>query len=98
MCPGPLIPSTGSLVEGLRVTIDVNPIKFVSKEPSEIGTEVRSRLNEITVHYEDIADIIVKNLEGNTIYKQKRVGAGLPIGVKLEKTGWQLDQPKANSQ
>jgi len=92
MCPGPLIPSPGSPIVNPRISIEDNPLTFEAKDLSGLGNEFKSRLNEITFPYEDLADFMVSNLGGNTTYKHKRVGIALPVGMQLEKTGWQLGQ------
>jgi hypothetical protein len=87
MCPGPMIDSpTGTLTENMRISTDKMPYVFpewLTKLPKFVlSLTMKNHLPEIIVSYEDIANIILTNLEAKGIYSQKRVGVALPKGMK----------------
>jgi len=98
-CPGPMIdtPTPGKLIENVKVSVDYMPFKLTPEEeqiPAEQGIKILSaHMAEITIPYEDVANVTVSNLSANGLYRHKRVGYALPDGMKLEKTGWNIEAP-----
>jgi uncharacterized protein len=86
MCPGPMIEAPhGELTNNLRISIDEMPYeypKWFTKLPRiALSLTMKRHLPEIIVSYEDIANIIMKNLGTRGPYSQKRVGVALPKGM-----------------
>jgi hypothetical protein len=81
----------------LRVTLEVSPVDFGfwSRGPAIIQTLVmRARLAEMIVRYDDVADIIMTNLDHGGRFSRHRIGVALPKGERGRKVAW---QPKASS-
>jgi putative NADH-flavin reductase len=87
ICPGPMIPSpTGKLIENIVVAVEELPLDIdATKSPAEIGLEIKNRIKETVIPYEDIAHLVVSNLQGGTRFKHQRIGAVLPKGVSMDK-------------
>ena len=87
MCPGPMIDSPhGELTNNIRISVDEMPYeypKWLTKFPKiALSMTMKTHLPEIIVSYEDVANIIMTNLDARGIYSQKRVGVALPKGMK----------------
>jgi putative NADH-flavin reductase len=92
ICPGPMVPSpTGKLIEDIIVGVEEIPLDIDgTKSPEEIGQEIKTRMKEMVIPYEDLAHLVVSNLQGGTRYKHHRIGAILPKGSQLEKPEFTL--------
>jgi putative NADH-flavin reductase len=87
MCPGPMVESPhGKLTNNLRISVDEMPYeypKWLAKLPRiALSLTMKQHLRETIVSYDDIANIIMTNLEASGIYSQKRVGVALPKGMQ----------------
>lgn len=79
MCPGTMVDGAEYERPGLlHVSSDILPIPFPEStknlSQAELSGLVFSRFHELDVAYEDIADIILRNLELSGPFKGKRVG------------------------
>jgi putative NADH-flavin reductase len=90
LCPGPMTEAPdGQPHRGLRVSIDIWPVTrpaFTRVLPP-IATTIafRNAMPEMTITYEDAAQVILDNLTPNGPYARKRVGIALPLGLKGRK-------------
>ncbi len=83
MCPGPMtFEPERYFGERLRVTTEVMPYSVGSWTkwlPKLFHSFIMFRhLNEATVAYEDVAELVMANLEPNGPYSRRRVGVGAP--------------------
>jgi putative NADH-flavin reductase len=90
LCPGPMTEATdGKPHEGLRVTADVWPVPrpAATRFLPLIATTIafRNAMPQMTITYEDAAQVILSNLDANGPYSRRRVGVALPPGVKRHK-------------
>ena len=87
MCPGPMISAHGgSLRRDLRVSVDVVPFdlpRWAGRLP-KIGLSLmmKKRLGELTVSYEDVAELMMANLADDGPFNRRRVGIALPYGER----------------
>ncbi|MFN8412430.1 MAG: NAD(P)H-binding protein [Anaerolineales bacterium] len=93
MCPGPLVDSpNGKLTDHLRISVDEMPFQYpewlVRLPKIALTLEIIKHVSETIVSYEDIANIMLTNLESNGRYSHKRVGIALPQGMKGTKKNW----------
>lgn len=85
LCPGPMIEaSDGEPTKGLRLSVDEWPMQppgYTRFLPNAaLALAFKQALPELTISYEDAADVILNNLERNGRFSRKRVGAALPLG------------------
>lgn len=87
MCPGPMTAAPGGAVrKDLRVSVDVVPFDvpcWAGRLP-RIGLSLlmQRRLAEVTVSYEDVAELMMINLANNGPFSRRRVGLALPLGER----------------
>lgn len=91
LCPGPLLDAPdGKPHQGLRIAGDVWPTKGPGKgrflATPRILSAFGKAVPEMTIFYEDAAQVILDNLARNGPFARKRVGVALPPGVTLHKT------------
>ncbi|CEJ12006.1 hypothetical protein BN1110_02301 [bacterium YEK0313] len=101
MCPGPMVPARDDrLHAGLRISTDTLPYplgpwtRFAPR--LALALSMRAHLGEITVPYEDVADIVMRHLAPSGPFSRKRVGVALPLGMHLDKAGWRPGQRGAD--
>ncbi|TMJ01577.1 MAG: NAD-dependent epimerase/dehydratase family protein [Alphaproteobacteria bacterium] len=95
LCPGPMIDAPNGLpTKGLRVSADhwpVPPPPAVNLLPkAALAFAFKQRVPELTISYEDAADVILNNLDRNGPFSRRRVGVALPAGqrnVKVDVPG-----------
>ncbi|QCI67438.1 NAD(P)-dependent oxidoreductase [Phreatobacter stygius] len=93
MCPGPMVPASDDMPQaGLRISTEVLPYplgawtRFAPRIALSLSMKVH--LPEITVTYEDVADIVMAHLAPGGPFARKRVGVALPEGQRLQKQDW----------
>ncbi|RDU38694.1 NADH-flavin reductase [Neobacillus piezotolerans] len=79
MCPGTMMDATEeSKPEHLYITADILPLPFSEAvrefSEAELAGHVFSRIQELDVAYEDVANCMLNNLEVEGPFKGKRVG------------------------
>lgn len=59
---------------------------------------MKIKLPELIVSYEDVAELIMRNLQSGGDYGRRRVGVALPEGERAGKPGWALGErgPRAS--
>jgi uncharacterized protein len=87
LCPGPMIDApTGQATGDLRISVDqwpVQPPAFSHLLPrAALALAFRQKVPELTICYEDAADVILSNLDRNGRFFRRRVGVALPAGVR----------------
>jgi uncharacterized protein len=95
LCPGPMIDAPNARpTKGLRVSVDqwpVPPPSAVNLLPkAALAFAFKQRVPELTISYEDAADVILNNLDRNGPFSRRRVGVALPAGqrnVKVDVPG-----------
>jgi putative NADH-flavin reductase len=97
MCPGPLIDAIDSKPRrDLRISTEQTPFEVPSYRRHlpriALSLTMKAHLPEMVVSYEDIADIIIRNLSPNGPYSLKRVGVALPLGMRAVKPDWRPGQ------
>lgn len=97
MCPGPMIPSaTEEPREDLRVSRDELPYEvgpWARWAPGiALSLMMKIKLPELIVSYEDVAELIMRNLQSGGDYGRRRVGVALPEGERAGKPGWALGE------
>jgi putative NADH-flavin reductase len=90
LCPGPMIGAPdGKPTEGLRLSEDQWPVErptFTYFLPRlALSVAFRQKISEMTISYEDAAEVILDHLAPNDHFSRKRVGVALPIGLKRHK-------------
>ena len=90
LCPGPMIGAPdGKPTEGLRLSEDQWPVErptFTYFLPHlALSIAFRQKISEMTISYEDAAEVILDHLAPNGRFGRKRVGVALPIGLKRHK-------------
>jgi putative NADH-flavin reductase len=87
LCPGPMIASeNGKPTRDLRVSVDEWP----TERPSytyvlprlALAFAFKQKVPELTVSYEDAAEVILDNLSKNGRFSRRRVGVALPPGLR----------------
>lgn len=83
ICPGPMTFAPERVFgDRLRVVTEVMPYKISAWTrwlPKVVHPFIVLRhLDEVTVSYEDVAELVMSNLAPNGPYSQKRVGVGAP--------------------
>jgi len=91
LCPGPMIDApNGQPTKGLRISADHWPVPAppaVNLLPkAALAFAFKQRIPELTISYEDAADVILNNLDRNGPFSRKRVGVALPVGQRNVKT------------
>ena len=93
MCPGPMVPARDGATPGpLRLSPDALPYplgpwtRFAPR--LALALSMRVHLGEITVPYDDVADIVMTHLAPAGRFSRRRVGVALPAGARLHKDGW----------
>jgi putative NADH-flavin reductase len=91
LCPGPMIDApNGQPTKGLRVSADHWPVPAppaVNLLPkAALAFAFKQRIPELTISYEDAADVILNNLDRNGPFSRRRVGVALPPGQRNVKT------------
>lgn len=102
MCPGPMIPSaTQTPRTDLRVSCDELPYnvdRWARWAPGvALSVMMKTKLPELIVSYEDIAEIIMTHMQPASIFSRRRVGVALPDGRHGSKPGWVLGQRGPNN-
>ncbi len=97
MCPGPMVPAPdGCPRDDLRISTETLPYplgKWARFAPRiALSLSMKAHLPEITVAYEDVAEIVMSHLAIGGGFARKRVGVALPVGQRLEKAGWRPGQ------
>lgn len=97
MCPGPMVPAPDGRPRGdLRISTEVLPYplghwaRFAPR--IALSLSMKAHLAEITVTYEDVAEIVMTHLATAGRFARKRVGVALPVGQRLEKPNWRPGQ------
>ena len=90
LCPGPMTEAPdGKPHQGLRVSADIWPFPrpAITKLLPAIATAIAfaRKMPEMTITYEDAADVMLTNLAPNGPYSRRRVGIALPCGMKGHK-------------
>jgi uncharacterized protein len=87
LCPGPMIAApNGEPTKGLRLSIDQWPVQrpdctyFLPKVA--LAFAFKQTMPELTISYEDAADVILSNLDRNGRFSRRRVGVALPVGLR----------------
>ena len=91
LCPGPMIEAAnGDPTKGLRLSVDqwpVQPPGYMRLLPKPaLAFAFKQAVPELTISYEDAADVILSNLDRNGRFPRKRVGVALPAGLRNFKT------------
>ena len=87
LCPGPMIEApNGEPTKGLRLSVDQWPVQrpgyTLSLAQRRLGIRLQAESPELTITYEDAADVILSNLDPNGRFSRKRVGVALPVGLR----------------
>jgi putative NADH-flavin reductase len=87
LCPGPMIASAnGKPTRGLRLSVDEWPVArpaytyFLPR--LALAFAFKQMVPELTISYEDAAEVILDNLSKNGRFSRRRVGVALPAGVR----------------
>jgi putative NADH-flavin reductase len=95
LCPGPMIEApNGEPTKGLRLSVDEWPVArpaYTQFLPNvALAIAFKQIVPELTISYEDAADVILSNLDRNGRFSRRRVGVALPAGqrnVKVDAPG-----------
>jgi hypothetical protein len=87
LCPGPMIDApNGEPTKGLRLSVDQWPVDRPSYTDflprAALALAFKQRVPELTISYEDAADVILSNLDRNGRFSRRRVGVALPVGMR----------------
>jgi putative NADH-flavin reductase len=87
LCPGPMIASeNGRSTRGLRLSVDEWPIArpaYTHVLPRlALAFAFKQKVPELTISYEDAAEVILDNLSKNGRFSRRRVGVALPPGLR----------------
>lgn len=96
LCPGPMVEAPdGEPTNVLRLSADRWPVErpgYTYLMPkAALAIAFKQRVPELTISYEDAADVILSNLDRNGRFSHRRVGVALPVGLRNFKS----DVPKA---
>jgi putative NADH-flavin reductase len=84
LCPGPMI--AGEPTMGLRLSVDEWPVArpaYTYVLPKlALAFAFRQKLPELTISYEDAAEVILDNLSKDGRFSRRRVGVALPLGLR----------------
>jgi putative NADH-flavin reductase len=87
LCPGPMIDApNGEPTKELRFSVDQWPVQRPSYTyllpKAALAFAFRQKVPELTISYEDAADVILSNLDRNGRFSRRRVGVALPVGLR----------------
>ena len=87
LCPGPMIASkNGKPTENLRLSVDEWPVArpaYTYVLPKlALAFAFKQKVPELTISYEDVAEVILNNLSKNGRFSCHRVGVALPLGLR----------------
>jgi putative NADH-flavin reductase len=87
LCPGPMIASqNGKPTENLRLSVDewpvVRPAYTYVLPRLALAFAFKQKVPELTISYEDVAEVILNNLSKNGRFSCRRVGVALPSGLR----------------
>jgi uncharacterized protein len=90
LCPGPMIEApNGEPTKGLRLSVDEWPVTrpaYTRLLPNvALAIAFKQVIPELTITYEDAAEVILSNLDRNGPFSRKRVGVALPPGARNNK-------------
>jgi uncharacterized protein len=87
LCPGPMIESeNGKPTRDLRLSVDEWPVPrpaytyFLPK--LALALAFKQKVPELTISYEDAAEVILDNLSQKGRFSRRRVGVALPPGLR----------------
>jgi hypothetical protein len=76
----------GEPTKGLRLSVDQWPVQrpvYTYLLPkAALAFAFKQRVPELTISYEDAADVILSNLDRNGHFSRKRIGVALPVGLQ----------------
>ncbi len=87
LCPGPMIEApNGEPTKGLRLSVDQWPVQrpsYTHLLPKvALAFAFKQKVPELTISYEDAAEVILSNLDRNGSFSRSRVGVALPVGLR----------------
>jgi len=87
LCPGPMIASeNGEPTRDLRLSVDEWPMArpaYTYVLPRlALAFALKQKMPELTISYEDAAEVILDNLSKNGRFFRRRVGVALPPGLR----------------
>jgi len=87
LCPGPMIESeNGKATRDLRLSADEWPVArpaYTYVLPRlALAFAFKQKVPELTISYEDAAEVILDNLPKNGHFSRRRVGVALPPGLR----------------
>jgi len=87
LCPGPMIASeNGKPTRDLRLSVDEWPMArpaYTYVLPRlALAFAFKQKVPELTISYEDAAEVILDNLSKNGRFFRRRVGVALPPGLR----------------
>ena len=87
LCPGPMIASeNGKPTRNLRLSVDEWPVArpaYTYVLPRlALAFAFKQRVPELTISYEDAAEVILDHLSKNGRFSRRRVGVALPSGLR----------------
>jgi len=87
LCPGPMIASeNGKPTRDLRLSVDEWPVSrpaYTYVLPRlALAFAFKQKVPELTISYEDAAEVILDNLSKNGRFSRRRVGVALPPGLR----------------
>jgi putative NADH-flavin reductase len=84
LCPGPMI--AGEPTTGLRLSVDEWPVArpaYAYVLPKlALAFAFKQKLPELTISYDDAAEVILDNLSKDGRFSRRRVGVALPPGLR----------------
>lgn len=91
LCPGPMIASAnGKPTAGLRLSVDEWPVArpaYTYVLPRlALAFAFKQKVPELTISYEDAAEVILDHLSKNGRFFRRRVGVALPPGLRNYKS------------
>lgn len=97
MCPGPMVAAADGLPrDDLRISVEMLPYRVGSwarwAPPVALSLMMKSKLSELIVSYEDVAEIIMSNIVPNGRFSRHRVGVALPVNERGRKENWTLGE------
>ena len=99
LCPGPMIASeNGKPTRDLRLSVDEWPMArpaytYVLPRLALVFA-FKQKVPELTISYEDAAEVILDNLSKNGRFFRRRVGVALPPGLRNYKDDLPYEPPK----
>jgi len=90
LCPGPMIASENGKPTGdLRLSVDEWPVTrpaYTYVLPRlALAFAFKQKVPELTISYEDAAEVIIDNLSKSGRFSRRRVGVALPPGLRKYK-------------